>query len=247
MQLNFLCVDTSGEFTLVAASVEGVNSVSRYREGQFHVESLAPLTKEVLSDSGLGLDDLSFIAVVCGPGGFSGLRVGVTFVSVLAQAAALSVVELSRLELAVYGELGEWDYILIIEDGKRQEVFYGLFSGPKDQRTLLEEGHMAPEELTGYLLSKYPQLSNLGQRVLVRGGGLVKYRNRWKSYPTWNENVDLTPPGDASSHLRLAMEKFLRNEVVDPLHVSVSYLREADARPNFRRFDSPIDGGRVET
>ena len=64
-----------------------------------HAERLLPLIERAMADAGLRFDQLDRLAVTIGPGGFTGLRVGVSAARALALATGLPVVGLSSLAL----------------------------------------------------------------------------------------------------------------------------------------------------
>lgn len=64
-----------------------------------HGERLLPLIERALGEAGLAFMDLDRIAVTIGPGGFTGLRVGVAVARALALSTGRPVVTMTSLEL----------------------------------------------------------------------------------------------------------------------------------------------------
>ena len=63
-----------------------------------HAVHLMPMVRDVMAESGLDFHDLDFIATTTGPGGFTGLRIGLAAARALAMAAKLPIVGYSTLE-----------------------------------------------------------------------------------------------------------------------------------------------------
>src|SRR5437773_1836431 len=63
-----------------------------------HQERLAPMAQAVMARAGLGFGQLDRIAVIVGPGSFTGLRVGIAFAKGLAAALDLPAVGIGALE-----------------------------------------------------------------------------------------------------------------------------------------------------
>jgi tRNA threonylcarbamoyladenosine biosynthesis protein TsaB len=70
-----------------------------------HASLLLGLVERVLRDGGASWGDVSRLAVGVGPGGFTGLRIGIATARALAQAQGLEVVPVSSLEALAAGAL----------------------------------------------------------------------------------------------------------------------------------------------
>jgi tRNA threonylcarbamoyladenosine biosynthesis protein TsaB len=68
-----------------------------------HAERLMPMIAEVMDGSGLDFADLDRIAVTLGPGGFTGVRVGIAAARALALAAGIPVVGTTSLAVMAHG------------------------------------------------------------------------------------------------------------------------------------------------
>lgn len=95
-----------------------------------HGEQLAPLVAAVLEDAGIVRQDLTAIAVGCGPGPFTGLRVGLVTARTLAYVLELPVYGVCTLDVlaaeavatgAVSGEF------LVATDARRKEVYLASY------------------------------------------------------------------------------------------------------------------------
>jgi len=65
---------------------------------QGHDARLAPVVEQVMREAGIAFADLDRIAVIVGPGSFTGVRVGVSFARALALALDIPAVGVSSLE-----------------------------------------------------------------------------------------------------------------------------------------------------
>jgi tRNA threonylcarbamoyladenosine biosynthesis protein TsaB len=68
-----------------------------------HAERLMPVIEGALADAGMAFADLHRIAVTLGPGGFTGLRVGISAARAFGLALGVPVVGVSSLELLARG------------------------------------------------------------------------------------------------------------------------------------------------
>ena len=122
-----LILDTSGAYTtaLVARGDEVLAASSRRDRSSTHLHAQIRILVEQL---GLQLKDMSRIAVVAGPGSWTGLNIGVTSAKTLAQVLALPLVPISSLDvLATLYDSHAGDICVILGAG-RQRVYCAWYS-----------------------------------------------------------------------------------------------------------------------
>jgi tRNA threonylcarbamoyladenosine biosynthesis protein TsaB len=123
-----LGLDTATAGTAVAVWAPGGPAVERRddpppgaRPG--HAGRLLALVEEALADAAAGWDGIERIAVGLGPGGFTGLRIGIATGRALAQAHDLPIVGVSSLRALAAGAAGQAAVIVAVIDARRGEVF----------------------------------------------------------------------------------------------------------------------------
>ena len=103
-------------------------------DGPAHSRLLLPFVHELLTEAGLGWDDVDTIAVGLGPGAFTGLRIGIATARALAQAgegvglAGVPTLSALALSLARAPEAGPARLLVPLIDGRRREVFAAVFA-----------------------------------------------------------------------------------------------------------------------
>jgi tRNA threonylcarbamoyladenosine biosynthesis protein TsaB len=122
-------IRTGGDHTLV---IESAGDVARS-----HTERLPADLMAVLRAAGTTLDAVDRLAVIVGPGSFTGLRVGIATIQGLALARTLPVTPVSTFEALAWAARGgsSTDAIATWVDAHRGEVFATLFA--PDGRTVL--------------------------------------------------------------------------------------------------------------
>jgi tRNA threonylcarbamoyladenosine biosynthesis protein TsaB len=91
-----------------------------------HGPRLLALAHELLDGAALTFRDVDRIAVGVGPGGFTGLRIGIATARALAQAADAEIVGVSTLRaLAAAARAAPGQGVLAVVDARRGEVFVG--------------------------------------------------------------------------------------------------------------------------
>ncbi|MDA7948008.1 MAG: tRNA (adenosine(37)-N6)-threonylcarbamoyltransferase complex dimerization subunit type 1 TsaB [Hyphomicrobiaceae bacterium] len=196
--------DTTGAFEL------------RERE---HAEAIIPMIEHVLTDAGIGYEDLDAIAVTTGPGSFTGVRVGIATARGLALALDLPLIGATSLEVMARKALEKIndapDVLGVVVDARRGQVYMAVFDGSGSTRSVPEA--LTPERAV-------TRLPEGGHTVLVGGGAeLVRQAS---ADPKALQVVlpDLQP--DAQMLARMAMTRTPEREPLRPL-----YLRPPDAKP----------------
>jgi tRNA threonylcarbamoyladenosine biosynthesis protein TsaB len=77
--------------------------VATWRTQQNHSVELLPNIDRLLTEAGRTKDDIGAVFVDVGPGGYAGLRVGVSIAKALAHALGVPIAGIGRLEVDAYG------------------------------------------------------------------------------------------------------------------------------------------------
>lgn len=89
-----------------------------------HAEQLTPNVLGALADAGLGMADLDAVVVGCGPGPFTGLRVGMATAAAYAHALDLPVFGVCSLDAIGVDTTGD---VLVVSDARRREVYWARY------------------------------------------------------------------------------------------------------------------------
>lgn len=206
-----LAIDTCGPTGSVAlARLAGASLAilgQRELEGRSYSATLVSAVADLLAAAAIELRQLDAIVAVHGPGSFTGVRVGLSAVKGLAEAAQIPVLALSRLEvLAAKAELAS-----AAIDAHRQEVFLRL-GAP----------HCC-ELLAG--ASELAALDPLPQQVAVCEQAAAELLTA--SWP--GVALIRTAAPTAADALTLAAKHFDESKFVDLALLDGHYLRRSDA------------------
>jgi tRNA threonylcarbamoyladenosine biosynthesis protein TsaB len=151
--------------------IESAGDVSRT-----HTERLPANLMAVLREAGAAIEDVDRLAVVVGPGSFTGLRVGIATVQGLALARGVMVVPVSSFEALAWHAKGpkdtRSDAIGLWVEAHRGEVFATLLA--PDGHTVLH----APTALApGATLDAWRDAMAPFARVQFFGDGAVRYQD----------------------------------------------------------------------
>src|SRR5271170_7782185 len=125
-----LAIDTCGVLGAVAVGspieAEEPHPHSWLRElaGKTYSELLHSTVADLLREAGARIEQLSGVVVVNGPGSFTGIRIGLSAAKGLAEALAIPIIAVSRLELLARKAPGSAAAVL---DAGRGEFFVGFY------------------------------------------------------------------------------------------------------------------------
>ena len=219
--MKLLAIDTATTSCSVAlVDDQGVRAERTVASGQTHNRHLMALVAGVFAQGALGLDDIDLLAVTCGPGSFTGLRIGMATVQALALAAAKPVVAVSSLEaLAVQASVADGVVVAIV-DARRGEVYSATYRVQEGQVVQLAPEAVLKPEVAAQRIAVPCRLVGSGARTYaVELGALL------------GAGACLAPPEmnilRASNVARVARRQ--ADQAVAPERLAPCYLRPADA------------------
>jgi len=175
-----LGVDTSAVMVSVALEEDGVLLGESYAHAkQQHSAVLLPMADALLRHCGLAIGDVGRFAVACGPGSFTGVRIGVAAVKGMAQVGGKPCAGVSTLAaMAAQGAFLE-GVLCCAMDARRGQVYAALFEAGQGSPVRLSEDEALPiEELERRLLG-------LDRPVVFLGDGAALCHASMQKHPGW--------------------------------------------------------------
>jgi tRNA threonylcarbamoyladenosine biosynthesis protein TsaB len=122
-----LAIDTATP--AVTAGIVRLDSVEVLAErvtvdARAHAEQLTPNVLAALADAGMTVDDLGAVVVGCGPGPFTGLRVGMATAAAYGHALGIPVHGVCSLDAIGVDTKGD---ALVVTDARRREVYWARY------------------------------------------------------------------------------------------------------------------------
>jgi tRNA threonylcarbamoyl adenosine modification protein YeaZ len=180
--MTILAIDTSGSFCSVALSVpSGIVSLSSGGTND-HFEQLPHMVNQICERAGVQTSMLKEIRIGLGPGSFTGLRIGMSFVKGLSWSLRVPVAGYSSFAAvasAVFDRHASAEDVVVIADARRDEVFAGRYtraSGVQIEPCIVPVASLA-SELWGIgtpgvmVCSPQRDFSVIGGQPVVEGEG----------------------------------------------------------------------------
>jgi tRNA threonylcarbamoyladenosine biosynthesis protein TsaB len=216
-----LAIDAAGDSCSAAVWRAGrLEASRRERLGRGQSERLLPLVEQVMAEAGQAFDRLDAIAVTLGPGGFTGVRIGLAAAEGLALAWDLPIVGLSSFAVAAAGidpaeRAGA--KLLLLLDAKRAEVY-------AEARDAAGQVLLAPTLIAPSLLAERLAMELAEGRWLLAGSAVAQAR---PALAGRGALAEAAPPAEAEAAVlaRLAAALPLPGPGTRPQPL---YLREPD-------------------
>lgn len=223
--MKILALETSAKACSAAVSSDGSIIASAFQStGLTHSRTLMPMVEAMLKNAELTVDGCDAIAVACGPGSFTGIRIGIAAAKGLAFAAGKPAVGVSTLEAMATGAACMDGLIVCSMDARRQQIYNAVFSAENGQLTRLTEDR--PIALAD--LSR--ELESFSQRKIIVGDGALLCYNYLSEQ---NIPCIMAPPHlvqQSAATVALAAERLMREgKACSAQDLAPVYLRQAQA------------------
>lgn len=150
--MKILAIDTSATVAS-AAFCENDEPIAVYsqKSGLTHSQTMLPMIRDLMRNSGVTIDDIDMMAVSAGPGSFTGVRIGISTVKGLAFGKNKICVGVSTLEAMARGIASFCIDALIcpVMDARRGQLYTAVFK-PQGGRLirLMPDSLISAEELS---------------------------------------------------------------------------------------------------
>ena len=204
--MRLLLINTCGAEGVVALAEDAAVVAVELLPGRSSSENLLPAVRRLMTSQDWRIAELDAIAVVNGPGSFTGVRVGLSAAKGLCEAGAVGLLAMSRLAL-VAASIAADDEVLAVLDAGRGEYFCGVYAAG----ARMSEQLLRTEEVTA--LRPQRRVVTCEARVAESLGG----------------GVDLVAEPGPERMLAMALTRIESGAWSDVATVDANYLRRTDA------------------
>ncbi len=217
----------TSQSSVCIGSEQGLVASATLARGRAHARFLTPAIAFCLDHAELDLDAVNGVAVSLGPGLFTGLRVGIATAQTIAHARRLPVVGFASLDLLAYRVRHVRRLICSVLDARRGELFWAFYRPVPGGVQRMTEYRVGPGgKIAG-------EIEAVVDDVLCVGDGAIANRPLLESTGAEVGSFSSAYP-TAHALVELALPRFIREETQRPEDLLPIYVRNADARINWR-------------
>jgi len=177
-----LQIETATASCSVALAKDGnVLAFKQVNERNIHAEVITLFIEELIVSSGINYNDLDAVAVSCGPGSYTGLRIGVSTAKGLCFALDKPLIAIETLEAMACGIVNREGYTHLADillcpmiDARRMEVFNAVFTVTGEKIRAASAEIIDVNSFSGLLKNK---------KILFFGDGAEKCRQVLEGNP----------------------------------------------------------------
>ena len=126
--MKILAVDTSAKVLSVAlCDDEKLIAQTTLNTGNTHSETILAVTDELLKKAGMEVSDIDLFSCSNGPGSFTGVRIGASFIKGIAFGTDKPCIGVSTLEALAYNLKDHRGIICPVMDARRSQLYNALF------------------------------------------------------------------------------------------------------------------------
>lgn len=226
--MNILALDTSGPVCGVAVWQDGVVTAAlSVMNRHTHSVNLLPMIQDALDKSDMGKDQLDRVAVVVGPGSFTGVRIGVSTAKGICHGLGIPAVPVNALAAMAYPWHAFSGVVCPMQDARAGQVYAAAYQHGKQ---IMAD---APVKMTDFLA----EVGKLDDRFIFTGDGMVGYRAAIQD--ALGDRACFAPMHLAYVHPGAVGELAASStETLDYLSLMPLYLRKPNAQMNKRLLEA---------
>ena len=216
---NILFIDTTNEIAKVCLLKDNriVESVENSIQNK-HAQFLHPAIDLICKNNNLSPKSIHCIAVVAGPGSYTGIKVGLAAAKGICFALEIPLILINSLELLAFTgfrlkQFNALAYIFPMIDARRDEVFYACYD---------TEFNIIIEHQNGILNNDLVPLSLRNNPIIFIGSGVLKINQLFLD----TKHQIIFDNYNDEDIFNIVMEKFTKKEFSNLIDSKPFYLKE---------------------
>ncbi len=187
---NSIAIDTTTDTCVLGLRCQQITAVAHYTGARQHAAHILIQIDQLLTKHACDLITLHYISVSCGPGSFTGVRLGMSVAQGLAHGLGCPIVPLNSLQALAQTAYQQYQAtrVMVAMQARRDQCYWGVFSVNSD-------GIMQVEKNSSVLA--------LSQLALPTTADTIAIGNAWQLIEIKEKNIDMgckplsVPSGEA--------------------------------------------------
>ena len=169
--MKILAIDTAGQTASAAVLHDDILLVEYTMNYHMtHSQTIMPMIEQICNMIKLNKNEIDYIACSCGPGSFTGLRIGAATAKGLALGLDISVVAVPTLDALAYNIFDTTAIICPIMDARRQQVYTAFYQWDEGEFYRITEYDALP------IQSVIEKAKSYQKKVVFLGDGVTVHK-----------------------------------------------------------------------
>lgn len=208
--MNILTIDSTEKQAKLSFKKNNKQDFLNLEENENHSEFLLFKLDELLKRNSLTISEVDFVAVNLGPGSFTGVRIGVSFVKAFLMATKIKAISVNAFELVAQNLTGDY---LIVLNSNNEDVYYSSKLNNK-----ISYGTMNISEINDFA-------KNNNVKVYCKQNELKYFGN-----------INIEPVNISNdTMLKIAKEKITKNDFCDINKLNPLYIKKSQAERELKQ------------
>lgn len=221
--MKILAIETSGKICAVALyNNNNLIDEITVEDENTHSVKLMPTIDKLLKRTNTKLQDIDIFACDCGPGSFTGIRIGIATIKAFIDVTNKKAIGISSLENLAYN-VTENGIICSLIDAKNNNMYFGLFQNVENKIIKLTEYKFDSLE------NIIKELKQINKKIIFIGDGAINYKDKiteklgdkciFKEEPNYNK----------LNARNIAIAAYSKYDIEDTNDIRPLYLRKSNA------------------
>lgn len=178
--MKILALDTTGLVASVALLDENktiAEFTTNYKKT--HSQTIMPMVEYLKNMVDLDLSTIDYIACACGPGSFTGLRIGAATAKGLAHGLNIPIIPVPTLDALAYNMQGCGSIIVPIMDARRNQVYSAIYYCNNNLNRVSEYMAQDIDEVISKVLE-------INENAVFLGDGVPVFKEKIEQYKTFS-------------------------------------------------------------
>lgn len=132
--MNILCIDTANSKLSIAVSCKKGDFFYKSEQSNIQAEKICKKVDEILEKSSISLDEITHFSINTGPGSFTGIRIGVSYLAgVLSFNNLAKIIEITTPDIIYFQKEKRGKTRVILKNENSKIVFVKDYESAKDE------------------------------------------------------------------------------------------------------------------
>lgn len=203
--MKILAINSSEKQAEISLINDDIKVVHKMDASKSHSEFLLKEIEELLTNNNLTIQNIDYFSVNVGPGSFTGIRIGISFIKAFILALNKKAVCVSNFDIVSYNIISKPEKYYVVLESNNQEIYYCFYNN--NNKTF-----------------GFASIENLKEESRKLNAKIFSSKNEFKDFD-FIEKVDIKE----DSFINISLDKVKNNEFSEIFEINPLYIKKSQA------------------